>query len=76
MFDPFAGTGSAGVAALLHDRRFWGCEIDKEYADLAVDRLQKTLSGEERFRSHAKPIYDHRKSKLSIVPVERPIAAE
>ena len=76
VFDPFAGTGSAGVAALLHDRKFWGCEIDPEYADLAVDRLRRTIKGEERFRSHAKPIYDHRKSKLSVVPLEHPIEAE
>ncbi|WP_198669511.1 site-specific DNA-methyltransferase, partial [Blastomonas sp. UPD001] len=53
VFDPFAGTGSAGVAALLHDRRFWGCEIDPNYAKSAHARLQRTLSGDERFRSHA-----------------------
>ncbi|MEM9619369.1 MAG: DNA methyltransferase [Pseudomonadota bacterium] len=76
VFDPFAGTGSAGVAALLHKRRFWGCEIDSDYAELAVERLRRTVSGEERFRSHAKPIYDHKKSNLSIDPRAYAIAAE
>ncbi len=76
VFDPFAGTGSAGVAALLHGRQFWGCEIDPEYAELAVQRMRKTCKGEERFRSHAKPIYDHRKSKLSVDPNKLGIAAE
>jgi adenine-specific DNA-methyltransferase len=68
VFDPFAGTGSAGVAALLHDRRFLGCEIDESYAKAAYRRLQRAVRGEERFRSHAKPIYDHKQSKLSRLP--------
>lgn len=68
VFDPFAGTGSAGVAALLHGRRFLGCEIDKTYADLAHARLKRTVEGQERFRSHAKPVYDHTLSPLSRLP--------
>jgi adenine-specific DNA-methyltransferase len=68
VFDPFTGTGSAGVASLIHGRRFWGCEIDPDYADMACGRLKRALRGEERFRSHAKPLYDHKKSKLSMVP--------
>jgi adenine-specific DNA-methyltransferase len=68
IFDPFAGTGSAGVAALLHKRRFLGCELDTDYAQLAYSRLIRTANGEERFRSHAKPIYDHRLSPLSRLP--------
>lgn len=68
VFDPYAGTGSAGVAALVHGRTFWGCEIDSEYAAISRDRLERTLRGEERFRSHARPLYDHRTSKLSQIP--------
>jgi adenine-specific DNA-methyltransferase len=68
VFDPFAGTGSAGVAALLHDRRFLGCELDSTYAELAHSRLVRTVNGQERFRSHAKPIFDHRLSPLSRLP--------
>jgi adenine-specific DNA-methyltransferase len=70
VFDPFAGTGSAGVAALEHNRRFWGCEIDEGYAKAALERLRRTVRGEERFRSHAKPIFDHNKSPLSRRPDE------
>jgi adenine-specific DNA-methyltransferase len=68
VFDPFTGTGSAGVASLLHARRFLGCELDSEYADLAYSRLIRTTKGDERFRSHAKPVYDHRLSPLSRLP--------
>ncbi len=70
VFDPFAGVGSAGVAALLHDRRFWGCEMDADYVDIARDRLESTIAGDVPFRSHAKPLYDHERSTLAIVPAE------
>jgi adenine-specific DNA-methyltransferase len=68
VFDPFTGTGSAGVAALIHDRHFLGCELDSMYAELAYSRLIRTTNGEERFRSHAKPVFDHRLSPLSRLP--------
>jgi site-specific DNA-methyltransferase (adenine-specific) len=40
VFDPFAGSGSTGVAALLLGRRFTGCEIQPSFVDLAVKRLR------------------------------------
>ncbi|MBI1776990.1 MAG: site-specific DNA-methyltransferase [Proteobacteria bacterium] len=66
VFDPFAGVGSAGVAAAIHQRRFWGCEIDEAYAQLAKARIDGALSGKMRFRSHARPLYDHRTSPMSV----------
>jgi DNA modification methylase len=41
VFSPFAGIGSEGYVALLHNRRFYGCEIKDEYiaaAKLNCDR--------------------------------------
>ena len=70
VFDPFAGSASAGVAALLHGRRFWGCEIREDYAEIGKDRLEKTLSGEIRYRPHDKPIYDGSGSALAQIPAE------
>lgn len=68
VFDPFAGVASAGIASLLHGRRFWGCEIDDAYIKEGVKRLDDALSGDARYRPFEKPIYDHTTSPLSKEP--------
>ena len=45
VLDPFAGSGSTGVAALRTGRRFLGVEIVPEYADLAAERLGAAATG-------------------------------
>lgn len=67
VLDPFAGVGSAGVAAALHGRRFWGCELLPHYAKQGRQRIDDALSGVARYRPHDKELYDHTKSKLSQV---------
>lgn len=42
--DPFAGSGTTGVAALQLGRRFEGCDIDQEYVNLANERLKSFIS--------------------------------
>ncbi len=39
IFDPFAGSGATGVAALGMGRKFIGCEREQEYVELIVKRL-------------------------------------
>ena len=48
VFDPFAGSGATGVAAMRLGRRFVGCERDKEYVDLTVKRLTALDSSQLR----------------------------
>lgn len=76
VFDPFAGAGSAGVAAAVHGRRFWGCETVDEYVTISQQRLLAALEGNARYRPHDKPIYDHTKSKLSLRPVDGALGEE
>ncbi len=44
--DPFAGSGTTGVAALALGRRFRGCERDAQYAAIAARRLTAVAAGE------------------------------
>lgn len=41
VLDPFAGSGTTGVAALLLGRNFLGCEREEKYVRLAIKRLAK-----------------------------------
>lgn len=39
ILDPFAGSGTTGVAALIEGRRFVGIELTEHYATVAAERL-------------------------------------
>ena len=70
VFDPFSGVASSGVAALLHKRIFWGCELVEEYANKGKERLDQTVAGSIKYRPYDKPIYDPKTSALSKIPDE------
>jgi adenine-specific DNA-methyltransferase len=70
VFDPFVGVGSAGVAAVIHKRKFWGCDISLEYLEIGKNRIDQAFAGKAVYRPHNKPIYDHTQSKLSHIPNE------
>lgn len=40
VLDPFCGSGTTGVAALLHGRRFLGFDISEEYLRIAKARME------------------------------------
>ena len=40
VFDPFMGSGSTGVAALKHNRKFIGVDLNNEYCEIAEKRLE------------------------------------
>ena len=62
--------GEAGVAAVIHNRTFWGCEIVDEYIDIGKKRLDESVEGTVKYRPFSKPIYDPRQSNLSKIPTE------
>jgi len=41
--DPFMGVGSTGVAAISLGRKFIGFELEQEYYDAAVKRLETSI---------------------------------
>lgn len=58
VFDPFMGVGSSAVAALMHGRRAFGCDIIPEYVEIAHQRVEELKNGTLRTRPMGKPIYD------------------
>lgn len=55
VLDPFAGSGSSGVAAVVEGRNFVGFDTDKDYLDLAKERIAAALAGNPRIRED-KPV--------------------
>lgn len=58
VFDPFMGVGSSVVAAAMHDRIGYGCDVVREYVDIAWDRIHALRAGTLQIRPMNKPVYD------------------
>jgi DNA modification methylase len=41
VLDPFSGSGTTGVVSLNHGRQYIGCELNPDYVNLTVPRLQQ-----------------------------------
>ncbi|HUT29083.1 MAG TPA: site-specific DNA-methyltransferase [Sedimentisphaerales bacterium] len=57
VLDPFAGVGSALIAALMHNRRAMGCEKDSGYVETAKSRIRGYYDGTLRVRPLGKPVH-------------------
>lgn len=55
VLDPFMGSGTTGVAALIEGRRFAGSEIQKSYFDICVERIKDAADGKAKIRED-KPV--------------------
>ena len=58
VFDPYLGVGSSVIAALMHGRIGYGCDIVSEYVDIAWQRVSRWERGILKTRPMGKPIYD------------------
>ena len=58
VFDPYMGVGSSVIAALMHDRFGYGCDIVPEYVETAWQRVDQWKEGALKTRPMGKPIYD------------------
>ena len=65
ILDPFAGSGTVGVVALRHGRRFIGLELNSEYASIARNRIATSLLDEV-----SKPPEDS--TSIPFVPTQQP----
>ena len=58
VFDPYVGVGSSIIAAVMHGRKGYGCDIDPEFVGVARDRIHQWYEETLRLRPMGKPIYD------------------
>ncbi len=58
VFDPFMGVGTTVIAAVMHGRSGYGCEIAPEYVEVARQRLDLLRSGALKTRPMDRPVYD------------------
>jgi adenine-specific DNA-methyltransferase len=58
VFDPYMGVGSSVVAAIKNNRAGYGCDVSKEYVDIAWERLHLLRAGLLKTRPMGKPVYD------------------
>jgi len=71
VLDPFAGVGSALLAALMHNRRAIGSEKELEYVKIARQRIRQYYSGTLRVRPLGRPIHEPSgKEKVCQIPTE------
>ena len=52
------GVGSSVIAALMHGRTAYACDVISEYVDIALDRVRRFYAGTLKTRPMGKPIYD------------------
>lgn len=55
VLDPFFGAGTTGLVAQRHGRRFVGCELNPDYADIARRRIAGDLPAELVTRERGAP---------------------
>lgn len=76
ILDPFMGSGTTGVAALLEGRRFAGAEIIKDYYDISVKRIKEAADGKAKIREDIPIIEPNPKAAVSKLPEEFRVARE
>lgn len=58
VFDPYIGVGSTAIAALMHGRVAYGCDTERRYIEIALERIDRLEEGQLKTRPMGKPIYD------------------
>ncbi len=71
VFDPYAGVGSALIAAIKRNRKALGSEREAEYVAIAKERIQAYFDGTLRIRPLGKPVYKPTgREKVAQIPPE------
>ena len=70
VLDPFMGSGTSALAALLDERKFIGSELKDEYYDITLDRIRKAMRGEVNIREDVPVIEPDLNTSVAKLPEE------
>ena len=70
VLDPYMGSGTSGVAAIIEQRRFIGVEIKKNYYDIARDRINEAIQGNAKIRADIPVAEPDLNSSVAKIPDE------
>lgn len=70
VLDPFMGSGTTGVAAILENRKFIGAEIMPEYYDISNKRINDTINGTIKVRPDVPVMEPDINSSVAKIPDE------
>lgn len=70
VLDPFVGSGSSGVAAILENRRFVGAEIVKKYYNISAERIRDASAGKAKVREDKPAIEPNQNTAVAKLPEE------
>lgn len=68
--DPFMGSGTTGVAAILENRRFIGSEIMDSYYEICTKRVNDAINGVAKVRDDVPTMEPDLNSSVAKVPEE------
>ena len=68
VLDPFIGTGTTAVAALMHRRKVMGAEIMPEYVTIIKDRIRQAEQGTLKIRPMDRQVYSPSGENVYIPP--------
>lgn len=79
VLDPYMGVGSSIIAAIKHDRRGYGCDLEQRYVDLAWERVRQFRAGTLKTRPMDRAVYEpdrfraegRDEDKQAVLPFER-----
>lgn len=70
VLDPFMGSGTTGVAAILEKRKFIGAEIMGDYYDISIKRVKEAIDGTAKVRDDAPAMEPDINSSVARIPDE------
>ena len=70
VFDPYMGVGSSAIAALMHRRDAYGCDIMPEYLDIARQRVRELFAWDSPNaaygQAYLRPVKTQRRTLMQI----------